>query len=853
MSTVNVVQQNFAAGELSPRMRGRFDLPIYYNGCERMLNFIAETQGNGKFRTGTKYVVNTRRNNVACLIPFQFNDQQSYVIELTAGYMRFYRDGDVILGATKTITGITQASPGVVTSASHGYTGGEEIFIDGVVGMTELNGRNFLVTYINANTFSLTDQDGNAINTMALTAYASGGSAAAIVELQTPYVEADLFDLRYGQNADTMYIVHNNYEPRKLTRSSHTSWTLALFTRTNDPFLSKKTITAVTAANPGNVTAVAHGYATGDEIIIETIVGMTQLNGRNYSVVVTGVDNFTLLYNGVAVDTSAYTAYSSAGYASNRKLLPSAFAFYEGRSCYGSSDLYPERFWLSRSPDTNGASRYDDFTTGSDADHACIFTLSPSNGKVDKIEWFAGTNSFLAIGTFGGISKADGGNADDSITPSNINVRPMDSLGVADMVPVRLGTSIIYVQRGSRRVFSFEFDYLADSYVSTDRNLVADHMTLTGLTQVTFQNGQPDIFWATRNDGLLVGVTYKSREDVSGWHRHKIGGTAAMVTSVCSLPTVNNFDQLWMVNQRTINSHTRRYVEYFADEPTIPEFIDYFTDPENKTEDDAKWRRAMFEAQKEYIHVDSAVTYDGTTPGSDAGAAITPAAVSGNSVTFTSNASVFKSTDVGRQIWKKAIDGDGYGRAIITGYTSATQVTCRITVDFDSVTAMTAGYWYLTTDSITILGHLEAESVTVVTDGAVHPNKTVASRTIALDYQASVVHIGLGYSGFAKSMNLEAGGQIGPSQTKPKNINRVGIKFLNTLGARYGTSLYKMFDVSFRSTADTMDRPAPLFSGDKVLPYEDSTSTEKHVYIQQTKPLPCIVQLLTPYVDTDNS
>ena len=48
----------------------------------------------------------------------------------------------------------------------------------------------------------------------------SGGSA---YEIASPYLEADLFDLQFAQDADTMWIVHPSYKPRKLTRNA-ASW-----------------------------------------------------------------------------------------------------------------------------------------------------------------------------------------------------------------------------------------------------------------------------------------------------------------------------------------------------------------------------------------------------------------------------------------------------------------------------------------------------------------------------------------------------------------------------------------------------------------------------------------------------
>ena len=73
---------------------------------------------------------------------------------------------------------------------------------------------------------------------------------------------------------------------------------------------TSKTITAITRANPGVVTAVAHGFSTGNRIAFSNVVGMTQVNGNVYTITVIDEDTFSI------VDTSSFTAYSSAGTAS---------------------------------------------------------------------------------------------------------------------------------------------------------------------------------------------------------------------------------------------------------------------------------------------------------------------------------------------------------------------------------------------------------------------------------------------------------------------------------------------------------------------------------------------------------
>lgn len=781
-------------------------------------------------------------------------------MEWTHKKLRFYKDEGIILESNKIITGITKANPAVVTSAAHGYANGDEVFINDVVGMTQVNGKSFIVAGVAANTFQLTNQDGNNVDSTAYTTYSSAGIANRIYEIDTPYDEGlDLSKLKVTQNADTMYVDHPYYEPRKLTRSGHTSWSLALYTRTNDPFLSKKNISAITLANPGVLTfTAAHGLVVGDIIIIEGIVGTAQLNSRVYQVNTTpAVDTLTLkdYVTQTVVDTSAYTAWSSAGYASKQELLPSCLTFYEGRLYHGGMAGDPDKFIGSRSPNATGTPRYEDFTSGTDADHAIYFSIA--DGEVNKIFWLIGTNRLMFAGTFGTETKITGETSEKAITPTSINVRAENRLGVADVSPINKENIVIYVQRGGLTLRSFEFDALTDSFVSVDRNLVSDHITKSGITKIVWQTGRPDLLWARLENGKLLGLTFKSREEISGWHVHETGASEGdKFLDVSIMPRPSKFDQVWAVTERIIDGHTRRFMEFMEDEPDFPDFFDFYTGEDNFDADFAVYKLAMQEAQKEYLHLDCAVTYDGSEIGADASATMTPASGAlvkdTANVIFTASAAVFKSSDVGREIWKKAIDGVGEGRARITEFTNSTHVKCRILSAFDSVTAMAAGNWYLTTDELTNLDHLEGREVSIVADGGVHPVRTVADGAISLDYQVSKVHVGLSYAGYLEPMNIEGGGTTGPAQGKPKNINRVAIRFRNTLGAEAGTDPYDLEAIPFSQMPLQVGGPQLLYSGVKDIPLTDSWDMDKRIIVRQNNPLPCTVQLLEVWCETDN-
>lgn len=84
-------------------------------------------------------------------------------------------DGSPTDLAVKAITGVTNASPMVVTSASHGFSNGDIVVNRGVGGITAANGT-WRIANVTTNTFELTTATrSTALNSTGNAAYTSGG------------------------------------------------------------------------------------------------------------------------------------------------------------------------------------------------------------------------------------------------------------------------------------------------------------------------------------------------------------------------------------------------------------------------------------------------------------------------------------------------------------------------------------------------------------------------------------------------------------------------------------------------------------------------------------------------------
>lgn len=349
-----VIQPSFAKGEISPELWGRIDTSAYALGVALAKNTIVHTYGGISRRPGTRYIAPVADHSYAPrLIEFRFKTTDEYVLEFGNEYIRVIRDGGHVLEDAKDITGATNAKPIVVTAEEHGFVDGDEVYIDGVKGMTELNQRRFYIVNATEDTFELTHQvDGSDIDGTDWGVYTSGGTVARIYEIESPYTIDDVFQINYTQSADVMTLVHKNYPIYELSRNDHDDWSLtelsvlptipaptdlsatskgsaasvkykykvtATDRDTGEESLAAlsktaKTITGATQANPVVITATAHGLDDDDEIFIDSVGGMAEVNGRRFIVRNSETNKFEL-YNhaGDPVDGTNYGAYVSGG------------------------------------------------------------------------------------------------------------------------------------------------------------------------------------------------------------------------------------------------------------------------------------------------------------------------------------------------------------------------------------------------------------------------------------------------------------------------------------------------------------------------------------------------------------
>jgi hypothetical protein len=560
---------SFVSGEFSAKLDGRTDFEKYASGCKTLQNMLVHPQGAAARRVGTQFISEVKTSaNKTRLIPFEFSTTQTYMLEFGNTYIRFFKDKGQITESDKTITGITQANPAVVTSSSHGYSNGDFVIITGVVGMTEVNGKTFKVADKTTNTFELQNVDGTDINSSSFTAYSSAGTANKIYEITSPYLTAELFDIKFSQSADVMYITHPNHEVMKLSRTGHTSWTLAEVDFTDGPYLSENTTT--TTLTPGqagtgtgvNITASATTGINGGDGWLATDVGRI-ISFNSGKAKITARTNSTVAVATITTafaNTDAKTDWKLGAF-SDTTGHPSCVSFFEQRLVFAGTKDEPQTLYFSKSGD------YENMTTGTNADSAMVYTIA--SNQVNKIRYLKAVRTLL-IGTTGGEFSVSADGTDAAVTPTNVTIKRQSSFGAANVDAQPSGNAVLFLQRAKRKIRELAYNYDSDGYVAPDLTILNETVTDSGINEMAYQQAPDSILWCVRDDGILAGLTYQRTDNVVAWHKHIIGGKSDTTKNIIQQQisfTANGTIVSTNNNTITLSSHglsTNDPIYYYA-------------------------------------------------------------------------------------------------------------------------------------------------------------------------------------------------------------------------------------------------------------------------------------------------
>jgi len=151
-----VSKRNFTRGIFSDVVQSRREVDAWSAGARRLTNVTLLKYGGVRKRPGTRFVYKLpATDDTVRLLPFTYSPGQSYALVMGQATMKPLALGGAVLSEGFGITAITNANPGVVTAPYHELATGDEVYLAGVEGMEEINGRVVTVTVIDGDTFSI--------------------------------------------------------------------------------------------------------------------------------------------------------------------------------------------------------------------------------------------------------------------------------------------------------------------------------------------------------------------------------------------------------------------------------------------------------------------------------------------------------------------------------------------------------------------------------------------------------------------------------------------------------------------------------------------------------------------------
>lgn len=601
---------------------------------------------------------------------------------------------------------------------------------------------------------------------------------------------------------------------------------------------------------------------------------------------------------------------------------PAVVAYYQQRRVYANTLNNPDTYYFSRP----GAYLNMDSSVPLIDSDAIVGT--PWAQQINGIQFMVPMTTGLITLTGEGAWLVNGG-ANATITPSSQTATAQAYNGCNfHTQPLVINYNILYVQAKGSVVRDLSFNFYTNIFTGEDKTILSNHLfNFHQIQQWCYAEEPYKIVWAVRDDGVMLTLTYLKEQDVYGWARHDTNGLFVDVCSVTEPPVdavytiVKRYikgQNKWMYYQERMDNRNWENVEdafcvdaglsypmTFPNATLIPAAAEGtnnisgvnliiggsgYTAPVAVASDPSGEGSGATFSVTTSGGVITAITpilqginyqpgtfieiTDSTGSGAKAQSIIT------NNVVFTASSSVFSSGNVGDVIrignnnattTGFAITPNGAGKAIITTYTSGTQVTANIIEPITNIMTddpnglplpVAPNQWSLSTPTTTVSGlnHLEGMEVAILADGSVVANQTVSGGAITLPQAASAITIGLPYVCQLQTLYLDPPGSPTTIQGKRKNIQAVTVRMEASRGMSVGTNQpdqstqpndatmpwVNMKEFKERNALIPAGASMPLFTGDERILVPGDWNKKGQVAIQQTYCLPANVLCCIP-------
>lgn len=802
MANIKTLQRSFAGGEVTPELFGRIDDAKYQSGLAKCLNFIPKPQGPVENRAGFAFVRAVKDSTKKTrLINFTYSTTQTMVIEMGAGYFRFHTNGATLLFS---------GSP---------------------------------------------------------------------YEVASPYAEADLFDIHFVQSADVMTLVHPNYAPRELRRVGATDWQLTVISMAPNiappsAFLSAGTPTT----HQYVVTAVFSDYGfllTGHRIaLIESVASSVVSCSNDLSQ--TGYYN-TISWT-AAPGATAYQVYKWNG------------AVYGYIGAANGSTSFKDDGRLAIVAGTNPpVSSTKPAPTG-----VVAAANSPGSGQVTATAFVpSGATNLWTQEYVVSCVSADGTEslASTKATCSNniyvsgaYNTIAWPAVTGAESYNIYRLSSGMYGYLGQSRDLTFRDDNISPDMSKTPP-ITADPFIGAGnypgaVSYFEQRRGfagtlnQPQNIWMTKSgteSNMSYSLPIRDDDRISFRVAAREANTIRHIVPLTQLLLLTGAAE-WRVTSvnsdaitpSTISVRPQSYVGSSNVQPVIinntliygaargghVRELAYNWQANGFISGDLSLRAPhLFDTfdvvDMAYSKAPSPVVWFISTSGKLLGLTYVPEQQVGawhqhdTDGVFESCTVVAEGAeDVLYVVVRRTINGSQVryvermaSRQFATA-ADAFFVDSGLTYSGAPATAFSG------------LGHLEGKTVSILADGAVHPQKVVTSGSITLDNAASKVHIGLPITADIETLPVAAQIDNSFGQGRFKNVNKAWLRVYRSSGIFVGPNANQLREAKQRTT-EAYGSPPALKSAEIPVMVDPSWADSGQVYIRQSDPLPLTIVNLT--------
>lgn len=592
MPKVAPIQNSFLGGEFSPLAQGNVSNDAYKAGMALIDNYLPVIQGGLTRKQGFRYVHNCFPTATeAYLVPFVVSPERAYMMEFSYNTIRFFLNGALAMeGVEITITDISVAADGTitVTAPAHGLVFPSYQVIYDVVGMTELNNREFILQPISVDQVTVKDlYTGVLVDGTNYTPYVSGGEFDYI---KTEVGFSDPANVRYAQSRNKMYVVGDSafsgtlaLAPRVIEVDEDGEFTVSDMEISDGPYLDDNDTTTTLDCSDFNVgtgrtltASSATGINDGQGFLISDIGRMVRLLDSG----VWGWGRITGYSNNLNVTFEVLSTLTTnnaklvwaLGLWSNTTGYPTVVAFHGDRLFLSGTPVAPNRIVGSVTGD------YENFKptqndTSVVATNAISVTMNSKNDNTVRV-LHSDEKGLVAITQESPwiIKSADPNSALSATTAEALEVA---SDGASKSAAVRAGKAVIYADTTTRKLNELRYFYDAEAHDTTALSDIAEHLFAAGVADICFQKDAHMVVWCRKRvqtgyntERQLISATYKRRGDalVAAFAAHTLQN--ARIMSLATIP-IQDADgaiqsELWAVIAREIGGEERLYVERLA-------------------------------------------------------------------------------------------------------------------------------------------------------------------------------------------------------------------------------------------------------------------------------------------------